>query len=111
MEEMCDGRLTRKELLRDLRKARKQPVEALARKVKEQQKIIERIKEQLRTKPSTVPDMASILGLPASDIMWYVAALKKYGEIAEGEKEGNYFCYELAEIALSEIDVGQKGRG
>jgi hypothetical protein len=27
--------------------------------------------------------------------MWIVATLKKYGEIAEGEKDGGYFRYKL----------------
>jgi hypothetical protein len=30
-----------------------------------------------------------------SEAMWIVAALKKYGEIAEGEKDGGYFRYKL----------------
>lgn len=97
MKEMCDCKRTRKELLRGLREARKQPVEALSRKVKEQKKVIEQIKRQLRISSNTVPEMASALGLPSSEIMWYVATLKKYGEIAEGEKEGGYFRYELAD--------------
>ena len=73
-----------------------QSIEALSRKMKEQRKIVGRIKEQLGEGPKTVPEMASALGLPSSDIMWYVAALKKYGEVAEGEKEGSYFRYEPA---------------
>jgi predicted transcriptional regulator len=96
MSETLDGKHARKELLKALREARKQSIVVLSRKMKEQKKIIERIKEQLGEGPKTVPEMASGLGLPSSEIMWYVAALKKYGEVAEEEKEGGYFRYEPA---------------
>ncbi|MFZ2447841.1 MAG: hypothetical protein WAW37_15910 [Syntrophobacteraceae bacterium] len=96
MNETCDGKQANKELLKRLRETRKQSIEALSRKMKEQKKIIEKIKEQLAEGPKTVPEMASALALPSSEIMWYVAALKKYGEVAEGEKDGGYFRYEPA---------------
>ncbi len=96
MNETNDGERARKKLLKGLREVRKQSIEALSLKMKEQKKIIEGIKEQLGRGPKTVPEMAAMLGVPASEIMWYVAALKKYGEIAEGEKDGGYFRYEPA---------------
>lgn len=95
MNETRDADRTRKELLKRLREARKESIEALAGKMKEQKKTIQRIKEQLAESLKTVPEIASALGLPASEIMWYIAALKKYGEVAEGEKTGGYFRYEL----------------
>jgi predicted transcriptional regulator len=94
MDEINDKH-RRNELLRGLREARKQSIEALSNKLKEQKKTIKRIKEQLGEGSKTVPEVASALGLSSSEIMWYVAALKKYGEVAEGEKEGCYFRYEL----------------
>lgn len=90
----CDR--TRKELLRHLREARKQSIEKLAGRVREQKKVIKGIREELSESSKTVPEIASALGLPPSEIMWYIAALKKYGEVAEGEKAGGYFRYELA---------------
>ncbi len=96
MDETRDVGHTRKELMKGLREAHKQSIAELSIKMKEQKKIIERIKEQLGEGPKTVPEMASALGLPSCEIMWYVAALKKYGEVAEGEKEGGYFRYEQA---------------
>lgn len=96
MDEACDRKESGKELLKRLREARKQSIEALSGKMKEQKKIIKGIKEQLGENSRTVPEIASALGLPPSEIMWYIAALKKYGEVVEGEKAGGYFRYELA---------------
>ncbi len=94
---MNDTEKTRKkELLKGLRETRKPSIEAISRRIKAQNKIIAGIREQLGEGPKTVPWIASALGLPSSEVMWYVAALKKYGEISEGEKEDCYFLYELA---------------
>jgi hypothetical protein len=30
-------------------------------------------------------------------VLWFIATLKKYGEIAEGDKDGGYFRYYLAD--------------
>lgn len=108
MNETQDGKPTRKELLKGLREARRQSIAALSMKMKEQKKIIEKIKEQLGEGPKTVPEMAAALGLPSSEIMWHVAALKKYGEVVEGEKEGGYFRYEPAGSGAL-LDIGREG--
>jgi DNA-binding IclR family transcriptional regulator len=63
--------------------------------VKEQKKAIDAVKEQLKEGAMTVPELAEGAGMSTAEAMWYVAALKKYGEIAEGEKDGSYFRYEL----------------
>ena len=108
MNATCEGEQSGKASLKGLREARKQSVEALSRKVKEQKRIIAGIREQLGEGPKTVPEMASALGLPSSEVLWFVAALKKYGEIAEGEKEGGYFRYELAGSGAVP-DTGREG--
>ncbi len=95
MNEKGKSEQGQKELLKRLRAARKQSIEALGAKVKGQKELIERIREQLGDGPKSVPEMSSALGLPSSQIMWYVAALKKYGEVVEAEKVGSYFRYEL----------------
>jgi hypothetical protein len=35
-------------------------------------------------------------GMPSCKVLWYIATLKKYGEVLEGEKVGSYFRYSLA---------------
>jgi predicted transcriptional regulator len=37
------------------------------------------------------PTIAAATGVSTAEILWYVAALKKYGEIKEAEKDGGYF--------------------
>lgn len=86
----------RKELLMKLREARKQTIESATRRMKEQKKIIAAIKLNLKEGGRTVPELAEGLGITTSETMWYVATLKKYGRITEGEKDGCYFRYELA---------------
>jgi DNA-binding IclR family transcriptional regulator len=44
----------------------------------------------------TVPEIASATGLPTEEVLLYVATLKKYGKVAEGAKDGDYFRYEPA---------------
>lgn len=85
-----------KEALKKLREARKQAIEASTRKMKEQKKIIDALKLELKGGGRTVPELAESLGIASSDAMWYVAALKKYGQIVESEKDGSYFRYELS---------------
>jgi predicted Rossmann fold nucleotide-binding protein DprA/Smf involved in DNA uptake len=107
---MNDTEKTRKEMLKKLRETRKPSIEALSRKVKEQNKIIAGIRQQLGEGPKTVPCIASALGLPASEVMWFVASLKKYGEVAEGEKEDGYFQYELAGARAEEASGPAPGK-
>lgn len=107
MDEKREGRQTRNEKLRELRAARKESIRALSGKVKEQTKIIDSIRELLGEGPRTVPETATALGLPTSEIMWYFAALKKYGEIVEGEKAGGCFRYGPANGTVR--DNGGKG--
>jgi len=65
--------------------------------MKKNKKDIKAIKEQLQNDVGTVPRIAEATGIPSSDILWYVAALKKYGEIIEAEKDDNYFRYALSQ--------------
>jgi hypothetical protein len=59
-------------------------------------KKIQAIKAQLKDGPQTVPAIAAATGGTTAETLWYVASLKKYGEIKEAEKDGGYFKYELA---------------
>ena len=63
--------------------------------MKEQRRAVQAIKERLAGAELTVPEIAAATGLPVSEVLWYVATLKKYGEILEGPKAGSYFRYRL----------------
>ena len=44
-----------------------------------------------------VPEIAAATGLDPASVLWYLASLKKYGEVAEGAADGSYFRYRLVE--------------
>jgi hypothetical protein len=85
----------RKAALKQLREDRRQTIEAAARRMKEHKKGMDSIRRQLKDGDHTVPELAEGADLDPSQAMWIVATLKKYGEIAEGEKDGGYFRYKL----------------
>lgn len=97
MAEVSEENSAKKEKMKKLRADRKAKIEVAKTRMKEQRKIIKAIKEQLRDRPMTVPEIAAATGIEASNVLWFLAALKKYGKIFEGEKDGSYFQFRLAE--------------
>ena len=87
----------KKEMMKKLRESRKHIIKATSTRVKENRKAIKAIKEQLQDGARTVPEIAAATGLASSEVLWFIATLKKYGEILEGDKDGSYFRYCLAE--------------
>jgi len=63
----------------------------------EQKRLVKRLKEALREKPLTVPQVAETLGIEPGEALWYVMALKKFGDVVEGEERDSYFEYALKE--------------
>lgn len=84
-----------KKALKKLKAARKAQIAAATGRMKEQRRAVKAIKERLDGAELTVPEIAAGTGLPVSEAMWYVATLKKYGEVVEGPKAGSYFRYRL----------------
>jgi len=97
---------SRKEALKKLKAARKDQIAAAAARLKEQRKAVKAIKEHLGGVELTVPEIAEATGLPASEVLWYVASLKKYGEILEGPKDSGYYRYRLGEAPAPEAEAG-----
>jgi hypothetical protein len=95
-----------KEALKALKAARKDQIAAATARMKEQRKAVKVIKEQLAGVELTVPEIAAATGLPADEVLWYVASLKKYGEIIEGSKDGGYYRYKLGQPAAEETAPG-----
>jgi predicted transcriptional regulator len=82
--------------LKALRLKRKEWIKAAAAKVKEHNNALRAIREQLKEAPRTVPEIARGAGLSTSKVMWYVASMKKFGEILEADQDDSYFRYQLA---------------
>jgi predicted Rossmann fold nucleotide-binding protein DprA/Smf involved in DNA uptake len=97
---------SQKEALKKLKTARKAQITAATRRMKEQRRAVQAIKERLAGAELTVPEIAAATGLPVSEVLWYVATLKKYGEILEGPKAGSYFRYRLGQAAAAEVEAG-----
>ena len=54
--------------------------------------------DALKTGPKTVPDLSRQLSLPSEKTMWYVMAMKRYGEVVEAGRAGDYYRYALKEV-------------
>jgi len=97
MSEVATEKTEKKEAMKKLRESRKDIIKATSARVKENRKAVRAIKEQLRDEARTVPEIAGATGLASSEVLWFIATLKKYGEIVEGDKDGGYFRYYLAD--------------
>jgi predicted Rossmann fold nucleotide-binding protein DprA/Smf involved in DNA uptake len=91
--------------LKKLKAARKEQIAAATTRMKEQRRAVKAIKEHLGGAELTVPEIAAATGLPVSEVLWYVASLKKYGEILEGPKDGGYYRYRLGQAAAPEAEA------
>ncbi len=91
------GEKVDKAALKELREARKATVERARKQVKTQTARMKAIKEALKGGGRTVPELADALRLPAAEVLWYITAMRKYGGVVEGDKDGDYFRYELSE--------------
>jgi hypothetical protein len=60
-----------------------------------QQRVKKAIRAALAAGPKTVPQIASESGTPASDILWHLMAMRRYGEIVDGVEQDGYVLYRL----------------
>jgi predicted transcriptional regulator len=97
----------KKAAMKRLRQERKQKIKEIAATMKAQKEAVEAIKEQMKNDVGTVPQIARETGISPDKVLWYIAALKKYGEISEAEKDGGYFQYVLAPGPPEEIPNDQ----
>ena len=84
-----------KEDLKQLREVRKPQIDRARNLIKNQAALIKAIRRQLETGAKSVPQIASAVGLETAQVMLYVAGLRKYGVVAEGPKDGDYYTYTL----------------
>ena len=91
-----DKKKSDKEALKELRRQRKSSIDRARKTIKAQNKAIKAIRQALQEGAKTVPEIAQESQLATSEVLLYIATLKKYGTVAEGAKDGDYFKYELA---------------
>ena len=85
-----------KEALKKLREERSGWVENAKKSIKVQNQIIKQIKGQITDEAKTIPQIAQATDMPTSQVLLYIAGLKKYGIVVEADKDGDYFKYGLA---------------
>jgi predicted transcriptional regulator len=83
--------------LKALRESRREIVEQVRGRVKEQNRIEKQITGALKERPKTVPEISQETGLPTDTVFWYLMALKKYGKVTEGQQHDSYFAYAFKE--------------
>lgn len=93
---MSEENKTEKTALKKLREERAWQISRSKETVKTQQQIIKRITEQIKNDGKTVPEIAQATGLPASQVLMFISTLRKYGTVAEGTKDGDYFRYQIS---------------
>lgn len=89
------GQSTDKETLQILREERKHHIARARKSIKENNKVLKAIRDQIAAEPKTVPEIARALSLDTAKVLLFVSAMKKYGEVTEGPKDGDYFRYGL----------------
>lgn len=87
--------------LKALRSSCKERMDRVSGRVREQKKSLTAIRTQLKNGARTVPEVASVTGMATNEVLWYIAAMKKFGQIAEMEKVDGYYRYSL--IAATEV--------
>ncbi|HDI59035.1 MAG TPA: winged helix-turn-helix domain-containing protein [Desulfobacteraceae bacterium] len=95
----------RKQALKDLRSERRQWVEAATAASRSQKKTIQAIRKALENAPATVPQIAEAVGMPTGTVLWFVAGMKKYGQVVEAGEKDSYFRYALAQEKPAEAEA------
>ena len=93
-----------KKALKKLKAARKEQIAGATSRMQAQRRAVKAIKASLADSELTVPELAAATGLPVDEVLWYVASMKKYGEILEGPKAGSYYRYKLGQPAAPEAE-------
>lgn len=70
-----------------------EPLKQHASRFRQQRK---QLTEVLKVGPATVPELAQKTNLPADEVLWHVAGMRKYGVARELAQDGDYVKYELA---------------
>jgi hypothetical protein len=94
MRNVKPGAPSRGEILKQLREKHATSVERTQALFREQKQMQNAICQFIRDTPKTVPEIAATIGKPAHEVLWFVAALKKYGIVVEAGMCGDYPLYQ-----------------
>lgn len=94
---MNTGTESRAAALKRLREQHQVGFKATQVLLKELQAVRKEMRQAMKSGPKTVPELAAVVSLPASQVLWHIAAMKKYGLVVETGLDENYYRYALAE--------------
>ena len=82
----------------ELRKEHADDVTRAQSMLKRQQATRRMLQKAMKGGPCSVPQLAAQTGMPAHEILWHIASMKKYGVVTEAgtDQSGDYFLYGLA---------------
>ncbi len=89
----------RTQMLVELRKQHGESVKAAQDLLKEQQAVRKALRAALREQsPQTIPQLAAVTGVPPHEVLWHLAAMKKYGLVEEAgmDEADEYYLYRLS---------------
>jgi hypothetical protein len=81
--------------LKKLRDERGGAVGAATERNKLRQAVRKQVRGALVAGATTVPALAAATGLPTADVLWHLAAMRKYGDLVESGMDGGYCTYTL----------------
>ena len=87
----------RTELLVELRNRYPKSTHQAQAMLKEQQSLRKTLFKALQTGPQTIPQLSAATNISAYEVLWHVAALKKYGKVEEAgmDEDEVYYLYQL----------------
>lgn len=96
----------RKAALKQLRQQRRPSIKNATAAMKAQRKSIDAIQKALGMGAATIPEVAAHTRIPADEVLWFVATMKKYGQIVEDGKDGGYYRYAVTQAFREEEKTG-----
>jgi predicted transcriptional regulator len=101
MSESANGSLSRGEMLKLLRKEHAESVQRTQALFRDQRQMQQSISKFINENPKTIPEIAAEIGKPAHEVLWFVAAMRKYGLVVEAGMEGDYPLYQTVKEVIS----------
>jgi predicted transcriptional regulator len=101
MTDTVDIKKKRTEMLVEMRKEHRETVQKAQELLKAQQSTRKTLERALLGGSHSVPQLAQATNLPVHEVLWHVAAMKKYGVVAEAgtDESGDYYLYRLTKEA------------
>jgi hypothetical protein len=91
------------QMLVELRKQHDKQVKQAQALLKEQQAVRKVLERALQEGPRSVPQLSKETGVPAHEVLWHMAEMRKYDVVEESgmDEDGDYYLYCLTKEATS----------